>query len=137
MKCPVCLSQIPNDSVFCTNCGTRIPVESNPQPAQTPQFTYSSPQQPQPQQYYQSRVDDAGCLAILISFLQPFIGFALYLVWKEYRPNSAKTCLITAIVALVLSVFSGIVLGIIGAVSSVAKPSYMDSIGHIINLIKS
>lgn len=116
MRCPVCYTSIPDDSAFCTNCGARVKIEKDTQaspPTPKPQFTYNTPASPQPpvnQQFTQPRIDDAGCLAIFISFISPVVGLALYLIWKEYRPNSAKTCLITALVAFGISVFSGIIL---------------------------
>ena len=124
MRCPVCYMQIPDDSAFCTNCGAKVKIEQNTQasqPASKPQFTYnapsssqpSSPQHPNNQQFIQPKIDDAGCLAIFISFMMPFVGLALYLVWKEYRPNSAKTCLITSLVSFGLSIFGGIIMFIV------------------------
>lgn len=141
MRCPVCYTQIPDDSAFCTNCGAKVKadsVQSNPEPK--PQFTYNnspSSSQPENRQFIQPRFDDAGCLAIFISFVSPFVGLALYLIWKEYRPNSAKTCLITALVGIGISIFSGIiffVIGLEGVLSGLSDYGYL--IQQIFNFIK-
>ncbi|HHW90454.1 MAG TPA: hypothetical protein GX745_06115 [Clostridiales bacterium] len=114
MRCPICENQAPDDSVFCTFCGNQLPPKTQEQSSYTYNGSSYSYQQPSHQQPSRSQIDDAGCLALFISFVQPFIGFALYLVWKDYRPNSAKTCLTVAIVSLVLSIVGGVIMAIVG-----------------------
>lgn len=120
MKCPLCISTIPDDSAFCTNCGARINKQQQSEPSFQNASTYNAPtSQNAPPTYNnapnssinhgQYRSDDAGCFALIISFLSSYVGFALYLVWRDYRPNSAKACLITACVSLGLSIISGII----------------------------
>ena len=55
MICPNCGSEIPNGSVFCTNCGTRIDAAAQQQPyqQQAPQDAYQLPHSQQSQQWYQ------------------------------------------------------------------------------------
>jgi hypothetical protein len=141
MRCPVCYIQIPDDSAFCTNCGAKVKIEQTPDsPPNRPQGTYNAPtyqSNTPPRQPLTPQIDDAGCLAIFISFFAPFIGLALYLVWKEYRPNSAKTCLITALVSIGISVLGGVIVfvtGIAGMFASMEDYEYL--IQNLFNFIK-
>ncbi|HEY8423543.1 MAG TPA: zinc ribbon domain-containing protein [Clostridia bacterium] len=97
MRCPFCNNEVPDGSAFCTYCGKQLK-----QTVTYSQNTYSP--------YSQKTVsDDAGCFAILISLFMPAAGFALYLVWRDYRPNSAKTCLIPAIIGFIIQIISNII----------------------------
>jgi hypothetical protein len=133
MKCPFYNNEIPSGSVFCIFCGNNVSQSLNRQPD-----THKSPysyQNPYSQKPSTPQIDDAGCLAIFISFMSPFVGLALYLIWKDYRPNSAKTCLITAIISFCISFLGGIVM-VITAVS-LSLPLQNDDYSDLIRLFIS
>ena len=99
MKCTKCNNHVPDDSVFCTSCGNKL--QENQITNTYKQNTYS--------QYNSTSTDEAGCLAIILSILSPLIGLTLYVIWRDYRPNSAKTCLTVALVFLILNFISLII----------------------------
>jgi hypothetical protein len=128
MRCPFCNNLVPDDSVYCTFCGKNVrqTVNQNPIP--------NSYQNPYSQRPPMPQTDDAGCLAIFVSFFSPFVGLALYLIWKDYRPSSAKTCLITALISLAISILGGIIAVI---TSILAAMSAADGFYYLIKLVVS
>ncbi len=52
--------------------------------------------------------DKAGCIVMLICFFMPVIGLLLYCLWKDFKPQSAKTCLICSLIPTILIVIWGI-----------------------------
>ena len=111
MICPTCNKQVPDDSVFCTFCGNHLLPKPQGQTYNTgSSYSY---QQPSYHQSMRPQIDDAGCLALFLSFVSPLIGLALYVIWRDYRPNSAKTCLVVALVSLAISVVAGIIMAIV------------------------
>lgn len=95
MKCPFCNCDVPQNSNFCTNCGKPL-RQQNYNAYSFNAFNAYNPNEPK------FINDKAGGLAIFVSLIWPFIGFMLYVVWKNYKPKSAKTCLITGIIGLIV-----------------------------------
>lgn len=98
MYCSNCGKEIDDLSKHCVYCG--VPTNS--------QNTSSNIQDD----------NQTGCLIGGLCFFFPIVGLILYLIWKETKPESAKFAgkwaLIGFIVNVGLSIFGGIVGGIIG-----------------------
>ncbi len=122
--CNNCGTQVPDDALFCLNCGARLdPAGENPQPeaeqappvqpagnpvppppgpAAPPAYgAYPPPVYQQPPQ--NTPEDKGGCLWGGLCFLFPIVGLILYLVWRQDKPNTARSCGIGAIVGVVFS----------------------------------
>lgn len=47
--------------------------------------------------------DGSGCLWGLLGFCIPIAGLVLYLIWRNDRPNTARSCGIGALISVALS----------------------------------
>jgi hypothetical protein len=122
--CSYCGSPIEPGQKFCTNCGAEITTlniqheqeEAPPQPkpfyeeveeapkfeepvSQPPAYSESSyPQVNEPEKY-----DAKTIVGAVFSFLFPFVGLILYLVWRKSKPRAASLCLTCAGVAIIIN----------------------------------
>lgn len=58
--------------------------------------------------------DNGGFLWGLLGCCIPIVGLILFLVWKDSKPNTAKTAGIGAIVGVVIGVISYILMMVLG-----------------------
>lgn len=119
--CSKCGQQLPDQAIFCTNCGNSVSepdaAQSQSQPQYQPQY---QPQfQPQPQPYpnpytnpYYDRVSVGLC--VLAAFI-PLFGFIYWPLKHRETPRKARACGITAIVSWAVSFCFGFILGILGS----------------------
>ena len=88
---------------YCRNCGKEIQPQASicpfcgvPQKKATP-----------------TAVDDGGFLWGLLGFCVPIAGLILFLIWKDERPNTAKAAGMGALISVILTVVSYIVMFVI------------------------
>ncbi len=132
--CNSCGAQLPDDSKFCTSCGS--PIDAQPQAAaapeqpqvdipayQPPQQTYQPYQQPyqpyQPPQQQEpvkssNKALILGIVGIATSFLLAIVGHITSICGivaglKEYKATGKNIGLIVSIVGEVLSVISSLI----------------------------
>ena len=60
----------------------------------------------------------------IVSFLWPFVGLILYLVYHEKSPRRAKECGKWALIGLIVGIVLGILLGLIVGAGVAAAASY-------------
>lgn len=106
MFCPYCGMEVPNDAVYCANCGATIDRTSRA--AAIKQTTRSAEGTPE---MYQSDIADIKDLFKkpkennfwwgLLSFLIPLVGIILFFAWRTQYPARAKVCLIWGIIGFI------------------------------------
>lgn len=96
MFCPKCGQEINNDAVICVHCGCA---------------TQNVPMQPEVSE------EPAGCGLQILSFLFPIIGIVLYVVNKDKKPVSAKSCLKIALISWGIAIVVGIVFGVLSVLA--------------------
>ena len=115
MVCKHCGTTIPDDPEvhFCTNCGSPVPGEesgpTDPRPA-AESFRY--PQSFSAERRMKDSADSediGGCLWGLLGFCIPIAGLVLYLLWRNDRPNTAKSCGIGALISVALSLGAALI----------------------------
>lgn len=67
-----------------------------------------------------NNVDNGGFLWGLLGFCIPIVGLILFLVWKDNKPNTAKSTGIGTLIGVILV----IILYFLGGVLSVAMMGY-------------
>lgn len=123
--CTSCGSPLEEGVKFCTNCGAAVeepapqaapevtPAETLPpfdqQPQQIPGYQQPNPN-PSPQPAYipgdaQAAPADTGNIGwgILGAFF-PIVGFILFFVWRNTKPQSARVSLIGAVIGLCVGI---------------------------------
>lgn len=118
-QCPYCGSQLADDVNFCTNCGGSVadvrPMQANPQPVAQNIPGYDPAYQPTRQEYnpYQGNpyqqplnptpapaVNDSGSIGwAILGFLFPIVGFILWLLWKDKKPQCAQKAIVGAAIS--------------------------------------
>lgn len=78
MYCKNCGKEIDDKASFCIHCG--VAVEDN-------QFVK----------------DNGGFGWALLGFCIPIVGLVLFLVWKDTKPNTAKSASIGALVSVIIA----------------------------------
>jgi len=86
--CSSCGAEVQDYSSYCPKCGS--PVNSN--------ANYNQ-QRPYPNTY-----DSGSAWWAVLGFLFPMIGLILFIVWMDYKPNSAKMAGIGALACVIFSV---------------------------------
>ena len=89
--CNTCGNRIDNTDDYCPFCGTAVDV-------------------------IKPEDEKAGCGWICLSFFFPFIGFILWLAWKNHQPTKASTVCTTAWIGISMTLFFNLVAFILGAV---------------------
>ena len=119
--CTYCGSPLDEGVKFCTNCGAAVeeaapavasaPVqESLPpfdqQPQQAPGYQQPSPQPTfAPAGEAQTASDDTGSIGGgILGFFIPLVGFILFFVWRNTKPQNARVSLIGAVIGLCLGI---------------------------------
>ncbi len=109
MFCSKCGKSIPDDVIFCPECGNT----TNQQSMGNTQNTYNNGQP--------IVNDDPNTLANIASCCFPIVGLVLYLVWKDTKPKSSSAVCkwaIGGVVAFVLIYVICIILGVAGSALS-------------------
>ena len=88
---------------YCRNCGKEI----EPQAAICP-FCGVPTKKPTA-----TVVDDGGFLWGLLGFCVPIAGLILFLIWKDERPNTARSAGMGALISVIISVVSYLVMFVI------------------------
>ncbi|MBQ7906590.1 MAG: zinc ribbon domain-containing protein [Clostridia bacterium] len=115
MYCPNCGQQLPDDALFCGNCGTKV---STSQPQETPntEAQYSQPayqhpayQQPNQQPYQQPvQKQESPVLstwALLCSLIfNPIVGIVLGIIGIKKTPSYRGKCIAAIIIGAVMMV---------------------------------
>ena len=96
MFCPNCGKNISDETVYCPYCGRLIPTSSE-----------TSENEDKP---HKEKVSIPLCV---LSFFIPASGMTIWFLKRKEEPRKAKACLIVSIVAMVIWLALGIVLGII------------------------
>ena len=96
MKCPRCHAENWDTDKHCSACGSSLtPTEqqSTPPPYAAQQSQHQSRGNYQRGGYQQKTQiqDKLNPLIGILAFFMPLIGFILYFVWKDEKPQSAKT----------------------------------------------
>ncbi|WKY46921.1 zinc-ribbon domain-containing protein [Eubacteriaceae bacterium ES3] len=127
MYCKNCGKEIPDNSVFCTNCGAKQTSSSGSVQPSQPVIQNSSAQQER-KEYRQSSTQQNGEVDVLsmgqylIMFLLtavPIVGIVMLFVWgfgSQSGPNKknfARAYLIMMLIGIVLSILLS---GVIGAI---------------------
>lgn len=132
--CTSCGSPLDEGVKFCTNCGAAVeeaapavapeaapapaqeslpPFEQQPQQAPSYQQPQQAPgyQQPSPQPTFAPAGDaqaapvDTGNIGWgILGFFIPLVGFILFFVWRNTKPQSARVSLIGAVIGLCLGI---------------------------------
>lgn len=106
MICAACGAEVPDDAMFCPNCGAaQQPGVSSagyqtPHPA-TPQCPDAQSNQ-QPYEQPQAPVDSGHWGWAVLGFCIPIVGLVLYIVWRNEKPNCAKKAGIGALVSVIV-----------------------------------
>lgn len=97
MYCNKCGTKLPEDAIFCSNCGSAVHTNDG-------QVYDRVPDQ---NNYYNQNAyvqeDKQSWILNFVGFLSPIIGWIMYFFMKKTTPNKAKGCLIWATVSFVLS----------------------------------
>lgn len=109
MLCNRCGAQIPDDSLFCSKCGTPL------SPAGTPY--YQQPARP----YYPDTASTGdrvgsfflGLLSLPTAFLTAVVAIVLYIVYKPERPQKANAIAKWTAIGLLVSLTVAIVLAVV------------------------
>lgn len=125
MYCPYCGNRLEDGAHFCTNCGAKIDFsESGAYRASEPTSTAShddfeydfgdsapTPPRYDTSSYREPKKDSTGASVGfgILSFFFPLVGFILFGVWNKEYPNRAKSCLIGAVVSVVINIISVII----------------------------
>lgn len=129
MFCENCGKQIPDDAVFCTNCGAKQTAKTAAVPTSQPVSQTAAPKVERPVSYQQTTkayeaVDHISMGQYLIMFLItaiPIAGIVMLFIWafgSETGPNKknfARAYLIMMAIAIGLSILISIVMGAIMA----------------------
>lgn len=99
--CGKCGAQINDNDSFCAECGARI-VEPTTQLQYNQIPLYPPPYYNIPYPVYKPDSNSTGLN--ILSFCFPFIGFILYLVYKNEKPIKAKGCGICALVSFIVNI---------------------------------
>ena len=84
--CKNCGAEIPDGSIFCTNCGNRQDA------------VRSTPVE-----------EDYVALWAILGFLLPLVGIILWAVWMRDKPKSSRASGLGALVGILVSVISIII----------------------------
>lgn len=131
MFCPKCGTQVADDKNFCPHCGADLTSYKKPptdgsaggqaggagnagsyqvpptQQRETPQVQYVVQQAPA-----KPPVEDSGSFGwAVLGFFIPLVGFILWLVWKDEKPQSAKMSGIGALVGILFSLIVNLASG--------------------------
>jgi uncharacterized membrane protein YvbJ len=100
MKCPRCQSENWDTDTQCSSCGASLAV--NTQQSTPPPQAQSNYQQVRSNQKPQTQ-DKLNPVLAILAFIIPLIGFILYFVWKDEKPQSARTIGMIALIAFGLT----------------------------------
>lgn len=84
--CKKCGASIDEEAVICPRCGV---------------------------QQEKIEKDEGGILWFLIGFLIPIVGLILWLIWRDDKPESAKSAGIGALMSLLIGVFAYVIMYVI------------------------
>lgn len=84
MYCKSCGKEISNNAAVCPNCGASQGIVVK---------------------------DEGGFGWGLLGFLIPIVGLILYLIWKDTKPNTAKSAGKGALIAAIVYVLYALVIG--------------------------
>ena len=103
MFCPNCGTQVPDNSNFCPNCAAQLNAQYNannqynPQGYQQPYGYGYNPDMPNPK-------DIPSTALNVLAFFVPIVGLILYLIWKDEYPNKAKKIGKAALISVLIGV---------------------------------
>ena len=147
-KCFNCGSEMPDDAVFCTECGTKMEQSSQDnaeQPKAQPQYNqqqnqYTGPQPnyyPQsPEEYAKKSVVSTGAFfGLNLLFSLPAIGWIICLVMafapqNQNIKNFARAKLIWIAIGIILGIIAGVILSALFNEIGSDMDSYFSGYGY-------
>lgn len=100
MYCRNCGHEIKEGDTFCTNCGAFVDSDPVNDINNNKTTNYNS----------EAFVDNGNPLVGVLSFFIPVLGIILFIVWKKEKPKSAKHAGIGALVSIIMSILSCLML---------------------------
>ncbi len=110
MFCSKCGKSIPDNAIYCPECGNNTNPTSQQQSMGNIQNTYNNGQQ--------IVNDEPNTLANIASCCFPIVGLVLYLVWKDTKPKSSSAVCkwaIGGVIAVAIIYILCIILGLAGS----------------------
>lgn len=149
-KCSNCGSEMPDDAVFCTECGTKMEQSSQDnaeQPKAQPQTQYnqqySQYTEPQPNYYPQSPEDYAkksvvstgAFFGLNLLFSLPAVGWIICLVMafapqNQNIKNFARSKLIWIAIGIILGIIAGVIFSALFNEIGADMDSYFSGYGY-------
>ncbi len=130
--CTKCGTQLDDNVVYCTVCGT--PTGNQQQNYQQP--TYQQPVYQQPYNGYQyENPNDSGSIGwAFLGYFIPIVGLILFITWNKEKPKCAKKAGIGALIGVivnfvVLPIIFAIVVSLLGI--GLASSEYYDFISSL------
>lgn len=123
MNCPNCNQQLPDDALFCGNCGTRVEASQQNTNYQNDQTAYQQPNQNPYQQPYQHPYQQAyqqpaqsptrqesptlSTWALLCSIIfNPIVGIILGIIGIKVTPSYKGKCIAAIVIGAVMLVLT-------------------------------
>lgn len=125
MFCSHCGKQVDENASFCASCGSQLNTGNIQNGNSQQNFNQMSPNQmanqPMQQGYNgyiqpQPMVDSGSVGWAFLGFFVPIVGLILFCVWREDKPKSSKMAGLGALICVCISVFVGIIMGIMIAI---------------------
>lgn len=129
MFCTNCGREItnPNDK-FCPGCGSPVNGGAPNSQAGGPANSYNRGPAAAPvhnnygngQNYAYTNSDDSGSIGWgVLGFFIPLVGLILYIVWKNDKPNNAKSAGMGALISVIISVVLYVIVFAVAGTASV------------------
>lgn len=120
MKCPTCGTELPENTKFCTFCGTAMETVAPDRPAPTRPVS-AAPAAPAPK-----LLGPWAYFGLQLLFSIPLVGFILLIVFSFdnsnlNRRNYARSYWCALIVGLVVAIVFGIIFAITGAGAAIVS----------------
>lgn len=98
MKCSYCGSNLPEDAVYCGNCGAEVSkvVRNNDQS--------SNKEEVKVERVNQNETDSGSIGWAVLGFFIPLVGLILYITWKNTKPKCAKMAGTGALIGFCLNI---------------------------------